>query len=58
MLSNSHENWGSVAKTLHLVLAVTLALLLIVHVAAALRHHYVKRDRVLMRMLPSWRSHS
>jgi cytochrome b561 len=36
----------------HLVLFVLLALLLILHVGAALRHHFVKRNAVLTRMLP------
>lgn len=38
----------------HLVLVLFLALALVVHVAAALRHHLVQRDDVLSRMLP-WR---
>jgi len=36
----------------HFVLFVVLSLLLIVHIGAALRHHFVKRDDVLVRMLP------
>ena len=36
----------------HLVLFGVLALLLTLHVAAALRHHFVKRNAVLTRMLP------
>ena len=36
-------------------LAVLLALVLVAHVAAALRHHYVKRDTVLTRMRP-WKT--
>ena len=36
----------------HLTLFVVLSLLLIVHIGAALRHHYVKRNNVLTRMLP------
>lgn len=33
-------------------LALMLAIVLAVHVAAALRHHFVKRNEVLLRMLP------
>ena len=33
-------------------LAGLLAVVLVVHVAAALRHHFVKRNTVLVRMLP------
>jgi len=40
------------AARVHLALFVMLALLLALHVGAALRHHYVKRNAVLTRMLP------
>jgi len=36
----------------HLGLIVLLALVLVVHIGAALRHHFVKRNTVLVRMLP------
>jgi len=36
----------------HGALGIALIVLLVIHVAAALRHHYVKRDDVLLRMLP------
>ena len=45
---------GLVAKV-HGGLAALLALLLAAHTGAALRHHYVKRDTVLTRMLP-WKT--
>jgi cytochrome b561 len=35
-------------------LVTLLALVLVAHIGAALRHHYVKKDTVLTRMLP-WR---
>lgn len=38
-------------RRLHLALGLSLAALLAVHSAAALHHHYVSRDDVLMRML-------
>jgi cytochrome b561 len=47
---------AEIAKQAHFILFVTLAVLLVVHVAAALRHHTVKRTDVLTRMLPQWRS--
>jgi len=34
------------------VLGVALSLLLAVHIGAALRHHFLKHDNVLARMLP------
>jgi cytochrome b561 len=43
-----HELAGEVHETL----VKLLIALLIVHVAAALRHHFLKRDDVLLRM---WR---
>lgn len=41
--------------TVHGWLVTLLALVLVAHIGAALRHHYVKRDAVLARMLP-WRT--
>lgn len=46
------EALADAAKHLHLALFVLLALLVPVHVGAALRHHFVKHDAVLTRMLP------
>jgi cytochrome b561 len=37
---------------LHLGLALSLAGLVLVHVAAALQHHFIRRDETLRRMLP------
>lgn len=37
---------------LHAVLAAALVLMLVVHVVAALRHHLVRKNDVLARMLP------
>lgn len=36
----------------HGVLAVVLFVLALVHIAAALKHHFIDRDNVLLRMLP------
>ena len=41
----------------HGVLASALGLILILHVAAAIRHHFVLRDEILRRMLPASRIH-
>src|SRR5215467_12561803 len=38
--------------TIHGWLVTMLALVLVAHIGAALRHHYVKKDTVLTRMLP------
>lgn len=46
------ENTADLVAEVHGGLAVLLALVLVAHVGAALRHHYVKKDAVLARMLP------
>lgn len=38
--------------TVHVALAITLAVTLAGHIGAALWHHFIKRDTVLARMLP------
>jgi cytochrome b561 len=40
------------AKLVHLLLFWLIAAVIAIHVAAALRHHFVRRDAVLSRMLP------
>jgi cytochrome b561/polyisoprenoid-binding protein YceI len=40
----------------HAVLAIALALTLLLHVAGALKHHFVLKDDTLRRMLPSGRT--
>jgi cytochrome b561 len=37
---------------LHVLLAIALGLLLVLHIAAAFKHHFVLRDDTLRRMLP------
>ncbi|MFN3594607.1 MAG: cytochrome b [Thiobacillaceae bacterium] len=46
------EALGNRLDTGHTVLAYSLVVLLVVHVAAAFKHHWVDRDDVLTRMLP------
>lgn len=46
----------AVAGAVHEYAAITLALLLSLHVAAALKHHFVDRDGVLRAMLPFTRA--
>lgn len=45
------EGLADVAKAVHFSLVIALALLLAGHIGAALRHHYGKRNDVLLRML-------
>lgn len=40
-----------IAGTMHLILAIMLIALAVTHAAAALKHHYIDRDRALLRML-------
>ena len=49
------ESTADLAAWVHGGLAVLLALVLTAHIGAALRHHFVKRDAVLERMLPGTR---
>jgi cytochrome b561 len=50
------EGVEALAKLTHFWLLVALCVVLAVHIGAALRHHLVKHDDVLLRMLPaSWR---
>lgn len=42
-------------KPLHGLLAKLLALLVVLHVAAALKHHFIDKDGLLQRMLPTRR---
>jgi len=39
-------------KSVHFALNFTLLALVLLHAGAAVRHHFVQRDRVLLRMLP------
>ena len=51
-IANPDKALAETAARIHLGLFVLLALVLVVHAAAALRHQYVVRDNVLARMLP------
>ena len=42
-------------KSVHVTLNYTLLILVVMHVAAALQHHFLVRDEVLARMLPGGR---
>ena len=52
--SSAEANKGTadITARIHFVIAVALSLVLIVHIAAALRHQFLIRDNVLTRMLP------
>lgn len=49
---------GDLLQQVHLVLNYMLLALVVMHVAAALKHHFINRDDVLLRMLPQVRKTS
>jgi cytochrome b561 len=50
------EHVEDLAKLAHFSLLMALCLVLVVHIGAALRHHLIKRNDILLRMLPeTWR---
>lgn len=51
-LVDKNEALGDMLKGVHMGLNFSLALLVIAHVGAAVKHHLVDRDDVLTRMLP------
>lgn len=46
------EALAELLRFVHVILNYTMLLLVIIHAAAALKHHFVDRDDVLLRMLP------
>jgi cytochrome b561 len=54
-LTGENEPLQLAAEYIHLVLFWTLATLVLLHAAAALRHHWALKDTVLRRMLPGFR---
>jgi cytochrome b561 len=51
-LVSPNEKAAGTVFLLHKIGAITLALLALVHIGAALKHHFVSRDNVLRRMMP------
>jgi cytochrome b561 len=51
-LVSKDRSLAAVLKGVHVALNLSLVALVVVHAAAALRHHFVDRDPVLARMLP------
>jgi len=49
------RGWADALKVTHKTLAMALALLVALHVAAALKHQLIDRDGLLHRMRPRWR---
>lgn len=51
-LVGKNQALGGFLQETHMVLNYTLLAVVIGHVAAALQHHFIKKDTVLQRMLP------
>ena len=49
------KSLADLAKLVHLYLVIALVALLTLHIGAALRHHFVRRNNVLNSMLGNWR---
>lgn len=43
---------GDLLQTVHMYLNYVLAAMVLAHIAAAFKHHFINRDEVLIRMLP------
>ena len=52
MIRNTSSSWGALAREdRHIFFAYVLLALIMLHLAAALWHHFVRRDRVTARMI-------
>lgn len=54
-LLDKDKELGDLLATVHKTLNLSMAALVLVHVGAALKHHFIDRDEVLARMLPMLR---
>lgn len=54
-LAPNGSEWGHEAGDIHNIIVYVLLGFIVLHVAGALYHYYVKRDQVMQRMLPSAR---
>lgn len=50
------KNLASQAHEVHEVVALIIISLIVIHVIAALKHHFVDKDNVLKRMLPTFKN--
>ena len=57
LLAQTNKETAQVVKEAHEVLAMILLLLVLLHIAAACKHHFISKNDVLMRMLPRLRRH-
>lgn len=52
MILEKNEGLADILLPLHVALALSLCGLVIMHIGAALHHHFVRKDNTLRRMLP------
>lgn len=51
-LFEKNEQWALILDKSHILLGLTLLSLIMLHMLAALHHHFIVKDNVLKRMLP------
>lgn len=52
VLVGKNEKLAEQVFGIHIILGFAIAVLIVIHVAAAMYHHFVRQDRTLVRMLP------
>lgn len=52
LLTEKNEALNELAGTAHFLIAIFIGILILLHIAGALKHHFVDRDGTLARMLP------
>ncbi len=50
-----NKELGNLLQDVHAWLNYTLATIVVIHIAAALKHHFIDKDNVLTRMLPGFK---
>jgi cytochrome b561 len=50
-LAAKQTPWADTAGDIHMALVYVLLVLIVLHVAAALHHYFIRRDRVMQRMI-------
>lgn len=58
VLFGKAPEWSPILEQTHQLLAYALAALVVMHGAAALKHHWFDKDQVLRQMLPRWHGES
>lgn len=51
---HANKSLAGLSFEIHEVLAVVLLVLIGLHILAALKHHFIDKDSILIRMLPTW----